>query len=160
MMWEDASDNALDLIYSMRAPTDASLHTLRSLLDDFIVRTYGADEESRGKPEAWWTKLGATAVAVAGNDYAEARKYLTRYDIHALLIKKQRDYGHDNIQRFGCDGLLVRVHDKVARLENLLSSNAFPQNEPVIDTFADIIGYSAIGIMLEMDTFMLPLSEI
>jgi hypothetical protein len=54
---------------------------------------------------------------------------------------------------------MVRLHDKVARLENLTSSGKSPNNESIEDTFLDIIGYCAIGIMWEQRNFLLPLDK-
>jgi hypothetical protein len=75
------------------------------------------------------------------------------------LCKKQHDYGHENIARFGRLGLLVRVHDKIARLKNLVTRGGVPQNESIEDTYVDILGYSAIGIMVERGWFGLQLSN-
>jgi len=77
----------------------------------------------------------------------------------ATLCKKQHDYGHENIARFGRLGLLVRVHDKIARLHNLLAKGGVPQNETIEDTYVDIVGYSAIGMMVERGWFGLQLSD-
>jgi hypothetical protein len=55
---------------------------------------------------------------------------------------------------------MVRMHDKVARLENLLLSNdggGKPQNESIQDNLLDVVGYAAIGIMWESMTFLMPL---
>jgi len=79
--------------------------------------------------------------------------------ILATLCRKQNDYGHENIARFGRLGLLVRVHDKIARLHNLLAKGGVPQNESIEDTYVDIVGYSAIGIMVERGWFGLQLSN-
>jgi hypothetical protein len=55
---------------------------------------------------------------------------------------------------------LVRCHDKMARLKNLqLSRGGAAQNESVADTYLDIIGYSAIGMMWERGWFLLDLTE-
>ena len=80
-------------------------------------------------------------------------------EVTDVLVKKQRDYGPENIRRFGRQGILIRMHDKIARLENLLATGATPNNESIADTFLDIIGYSAIGIMWESGTFLLPLRK-
>ena len=53
---------------------------------------------------------------------------------------------------------MIRTHDKIARLENLCGSDFEPNNESIDDTLLDIIGYSAIGIMWETETFLLPLA--
>jgi len=79
--------------------------------------------------------------------------------IAELLIGKQSDYGTENIARFGRTGLIIRLHDKVARLENLRDSSLTlnPWNESIEDTLLDIIGYSVVGMMWEDGTFMVPL---
>lgn len=155
--WDDAAFDALDGIYA-HTPHRTGLAGLRATLDDFIDAEFRADLTTP-TTQAWWRTIGADALGVVEAEHPEARKYLTQYDLHALLIRKQRDYGHENILRFGRDGLLVRVHDKVARLENLTAKGVEPENEAVLDTFADIIGYSAIGIMVARGTFPLPLAE-
>ena len=75
-----------------------------------------------------------------------------------FLTEKQKAYGYENIRRFGQTGLWVRSHDKVARMENLVAMHAAPGWEPLADTFKDLIGYSIIGIMLDLGTFDLPVS--
>jgi hypothetical protein len=80
--------------------------------------------------------------------------------VQSTLVRKQRDYGHENIRRFGSQGLYVRLHDKVARLENLLSSGASPENESLQDNVMDVVGYCAIGCMWEAEKFLLPVSRV
>lgn len=79
--------------------------------------------------------------------------------ISDILVRKQRDYGHDNIARFGRTGIAIRLHDKVARLENLTKKNTAPNNESVVDNFIDLIGYAAIGIMWENGWYMKALAS-
>lgn len=75
--------------------------------------------------------------------------------MHSLLCSKQRDYGHGNILRWGQDGLVIRLADKIERYKNLHGSFATyeAQNESVNDTVLDIIGYCTIGVMLANGTF-------
>jgi hypothetical protein len=83
---------------------------------------------------------------------------ITEEDISSILIKKHCDYGPENISKFGEVGIIVRLYDKISRLENLLknSNNNFNtamnihsvKDESLIDTLVDIIGYSVIGIMM------------
>jgi hypothetical protein len=74
-----------------------------------------------------------------------------------LVCRKQHDYGHENILKFGVHGVIVRTWDKIARLQNLLGRSSAAANEPLADTLIDIVGYSVIGIMLEKNWFTLPL---
>ncbi len=83
----------------------------------------------------------------AGNAASEALE---------LLIKKHNDYGPKNIVDSPISpqfGLAVRLHDKVARLNNLLSSDGEPNFESLRDTFLDISNYGLIGVMVIDGTF-------
>lgn len=95
----------------------------------------------------------------SGSASAEFDSWMIRDSILETLIKKQKDYGHENISRFGRYGILIRTHDKLARLKNLQKTKNTPENESVTDTYTDIVGYSAIGMMLERDWFGLPLID-
>lgn len=70
-------------------------------------------------------------------------------DIRRTLIDRQRKYGHENINRSGEMGLLVRLNDKLARMGNLLKSSREDAavDESVEDTAIDIAGYGVIWVM-------------
>jgi len=101
-------------------------------------------------------EFGTVACPFSPLDFKSVAKH-----VHHVLVRKQTDYGHENIRRFGRIGLIVRMHDKVARLENLVARGAIddPRNESIFDNVVDVMGYSAIGIMWESDSFLLPLRE-
>ena len=68
-----------------------------------------------------------------------------------LLLRKQMDYGPTNISKApggALNGLRVRMHDKIARINNLIDKNFEPQNESLRDSFIDLLNYSAIAIMV------------
>ena len=79
-------------------------------------------------------------------------------EIVKLLIKKQRDYGHDNINAFGEYGILVRANDKIARLKNL-KGNETVENESVDDSWLDLAGYAILALMVSRGLFNLELKE-
>jgi hypothetical protein len=79
--------------------------------------------------------------------------------LREIIIKKQHDYGKNNILEFGEMGVLIRSNDKFSRLKNLILKSKNPSNEPKIDTWYDIAGYAILAIMLENKTFDLPLEE-
>ena len=111
--------------------------------------------ETRTNVHALWREVGSKAIKWGQSNTI----HITPDVLVSTLIRKQRDYGHQNIAKYGRQGLIIRVHDKLARLENLTKSGtiASAQNEPVSDTVLDIAGYSAIGMMWEHDLFLLPL---
>jgi len=68
-----------------------------------------------------------------------------------LLIKKHNDYGPKNISESPggpLNGLRVRMHDKLARINNLIDNNKEPENEPLEDSFIDMANYAIIGLLV------------
>lgn len=100
------------------------------------------------------------AGALAMHTMLELQGRFDAEAMHTLLCQKQHDYGHGNIMNFGVVGVAVRLCDKIARAVNLAKrgSNAVP-NETVVDTYADIIGYAVIAVMLRNETFQLELEQ-
>lgn len=83
-------------------------------------------------------------------------------EVAALVIRKRRDYGPGNITNSIVDSRLaiaVRLNDKIARLVNLVNSGATPENESLLDTADDIIGYGIVLKLLLKDEITLPLKE-
>ena len=85
-------------------------------------------------------------------------------DAQSVLLKKHQDYGPKNISGSPggpLNGLRVRMHDKLARINNLIDSGAHgtsgpaakglppqsaePQNESLKDSFLDLMNYAAIA---------------
>jgi hypothetical protein len=67
-----------------------------------------------------------------------------------LMVKKNHDYGANsdpfrNFRTFGSLGILVRLSDKLARLNSFLENgNLSVENESVQDTILDIINYAVL----------------
>ena len=101
-----------------------------------------------------WVPLARTAWAeLKNNDHDWTPEQMVQ-----LLASKQHDYGHENILRFGTQGVQVRLWDKIARYNNLKRRGVEPENEGMIDTLKDMIGYCVLMLMLQNNTFTLPLS--
>lgn len=151
--WNDAALNSLRAIESLILKShETSASLIRRELDGFIESLYDR-KNGHERAIAFFSCIGADAFSVSRNRGIS----LTVADVHRVLVRKQRDYGPENIRRFGRQGLMIRLHDKVARLENLDGGGRAPENESVVDTFLDIIGYCTIGIMWERGEFLLPL---
>ena len=162
--WDDAARRAVFQIFNHSFSTWDRLSDVREYLD-YLIDEIGPEskKEISGNVAAeYWALLGRTAAVVAEKKeiFKEIDEELNYWvdSISRILVRKQRDYGHHNIARFGRAGLLVRMHDKVARLENLLQWSTDPENESVVDNFIDVIGYASIGIMWERNWFLLPLA--
>lgn len=161
--WDDASARHVDSIITKPHAINDLLRDLRDMLNFMIDAFWGRNkvddilmDDSRSLS---WLRLGRIAAAYGYRNKIYKKGPNTSIDLAALLVRKQHDYGHENIARFGAEGLLVRVHDKVARLENLTGWDKKPKMESVKDTIDDIIGYCVIGLMIEDDTFFLELKS-
>lgn len=73
-------------------------------------------------------------------------------ELQELLIKKHLDYGPKNISESPggpINGLRVRMHDKLARINNLVDrSVSNPQYESLEDSFKDMANYAIIGLLV------------
>ena len=77
-----------------------------------------------------------------------------------LFSKKHLDYGMSNIsagtllateeeRAFALTGLWYRISDKISRWKNLLITNQVINNEPLTDTYQDIVNYGIIAQLVE-----------
>lgn len=89
-------------------------------------------------------------------------------DMVDLMARKQHDYGHQNVQKFGAAGVKVRLWDKIARYVNLTAKIAAGgqaqddvgiREDAITDTLVDIIGYVTILFMVQRGTFASPLAD-
>lgn len=77
-----------------------------------------------------------------------------------LLIRKQLDYGPNAIARFGLEGIVIRLSDKIERLINLQKLKSDPEvDESVEDTLQDIAGYAIHGLLIMSGDYPLPIKQ-
>lgn len=73
-----------------------------------------------------------------------------------LFWERNTKYGPKNISRNGTHGVIVRLQDKMERLQNFHSSCLFhhclaeyhSEDESIEDTLRDIANYAIIGLLL------------
>jgi hypothetical protein len=129
------------------------LSALRTFYDE-MSRRIAEPEIDAAVVAAMWSEFGGRCRASAPLLTGQSFLWGTVID---TVISKQRDYGKENILRFGQTGLVVRTHDKLARLEHLKAHAATPNHESLADTVLDLVGYSVIGLMLARGWFDYPL---
>lgn len=75
----------------------------------------------------------------------------TMRELADLLISKHKDYGPKNISDSPggpINGLRVRMHDKLARINNLFDNKVDPNYESLEDSFKDMANYAIIGLLV------------
>jgi len=83
--------------------------------------------------------------------HLETHMAATVKELTDLLLSKHRDYGPKNISLApggAVNGLRVRMHDKLARINNLVDSGADPRHESLEDSFKDMANYAIIGLLV------------
>jgi len=152
--WNEAAASIVELLGRTTAAIPSSPDALENIVSRLRPWVASKDWADTFTPEVLLHAIGREACGHL--------KAIDAWDINemvSLLVGKQADYGHDNINRFGMVGLIVRISDKVARLANLYRKNTSPKNESVLDTWRDLVGYSVIGEMLADNTFNLELEN-
>lgn len=113
--------------------------TVSDLLDGWYYADYDFDTPTEEVKSRMSTKDLAFDV------------YEIQDELFELLIRKHDDYGPKNISNAPggpLNGLNVRMYDKLARLDNLISNNKDPKNESLRDTFLDLANYAIIGLLV------------
>ena len=181
MTWEQAAFKSAEELwnrhntfsgFSIKPFLDAMFsetENLRNIIDYYIKSdlylekihcTKDATDGSRDEHVYLWSVFASNAIKALKKYYPEKPARLV--EVVITVINKQKDYGHHNIAMFGITGLVIRLHDKIARAENLLKKENMENavaGESLYDTFIDIIGYSIIAMMWLDNTFMLELGE-
>ena len=72
-------------------------------------------------------------------------------ELMSLMLSKHKDYGPSNIANApggALNGLRVRMHDKLARINNLVDTSKNPEHESLEDSFKDMANYAIIGLLV------------
>ena len=81
----------------------------------------------------------------------EIHAYDLAEELVELLVSKHKDYGPRNISDApggALNGSRVRMHDKLARINNLVDNNRDPKHESLEDSFKDMANYAIIGLLV------------
>jgi hypothetical protein len=158
--WDEASLQALEYITNIvstvrfEEPVWKKYNAILDSLANFVTWSEAASE-------AQAVSVMVDAGCMAMHSLVPLTLGMDKTEMHRLLCRKQHDYGHGNISKFGLIGVAVRMCDKIARAENMTKKGGASAQvtEPLKDAYEDIIGYAVIAVMLYRNTFMLPLDS-
>jgi len=107
-----------------------------------------------------WAGKELGKFKIVKNHKGELLPVLSQFDVDVrnrfdecleLLLRKHKDYSGKNIAQSpggALNGLRVRMHDKMARINNLIDTGVSPEYEPLRDSFVDLANYSVIALMV------------
>lgn len=115
-----------------------------------------ADYRALGEPRIQDNTDGNDGIQSYPNGLSPAIKFESDVrevmrELGDLLISKHRDYGPRNISQSPggpLNGLRVRMHDKTARINNLVDKGLTAENEPLEDSFKDLANYGVIALLV------------
>ena len=74
-------------------------------------------------------------------------------ELQIIMVRKHQDYGPYNIAHApggAMNGLIIRMHDKLERLQNLYYNKSdTPNYESIEDTLIDLANYAIIGLLVQ-----------
>lgn len=150
--WEQSAMQWVMYLAGMEDEERLDIDRLRSSITA-LEAVYGAQRQTAG------TQNTFTNIAVTAINEMRLMEIWDTGDMVSTLCRKQHDYGHGNINRFGMYGVIVRLSDKIERLENLKNKDTKAFHESTNDTLMDIVGYCVIALMILDDTFNLELGD-
>lgn len=150
--WEQSASQWVMHIASFAGePKEADIKKLDTLCNSGRICLFEANETP---VSLLWTEIAIQAI-----QELRLKNEWDSGEMSTLLARKQHDYGHKNILKFGMQGVLVRLSDKIERLINLKTHKSEAKNESLLDTLRDIVGYCVVALMLNDETFSLELGE-
>lgn len=115
-----------------------------------------ADYRALGQPRIQDNTDGYDGIQSHSNLISSSSKFESDVrevmrELGDLLISKHRDYGPKNISQSPggpLNGLRVRMHDKTARINNLVDKGLSAEHEPLEDSFKDLANYGVIALLV------------
>jgi len=159
--WEEAASSVLGTIeWEARthpSSRDDVLSPVEQYISAWVLGIQNGTEKLEEKHFKMVTELVVRAGVAALHEIAKQGIPYRSQGMLDLLIRKQHDYGHDNINNFGTIGIAIRVCDKIARIRNLRNIGSVGVAEPLQDAYVDLVGYATIAQMYHHGWFQLPL---
>ena len=118
---------------------------------DYPIYYGPGPEDNRGGKKGPYTPGHPKYSAIARELTLEVNLANITKELSELLISKHKDYGPKNISQApggAVNGLRVRMHDKLARINNLIDSGRGPEHESLEDSFKDMANYAIIGLLV------------
>ncbi|MGC9157198.1 MAG: hypothetical protein ACP5GD_03375 [Candidatus Micrarchaeia archaeon] len=147
--WARNFKATIDEVLALYEPRNANLEGIISSLNAEFWGKFKRPEDLEGfSDDLFFEKIAQLALNSAEKTTGKDAKEIAN-SCYELGLKKNKDYGADNILKFGTMGLIVRIGDKINRLNNLMKNGtAAVAEEKLVDTIEDIFNYAVYGIML------------
>jgi len=141
-----------------RTPDEPRIHGYRIQYHESSIEPSPKDNNRRAviKPKPVEDEVYAKVRKANAESRFVSDVSLLYTELEDLLLSKHDDYGPSNIANApggALNGLRVRMHDKLARINNIYEymedTKGFqPQHESLEDSFKDMANYAIIGLLV------------
>ena len=130
------------------APTDAqALIAAIQRRDEMMALLWRESRATQAHYSTYIHSVGSMTWQLTTNHRRINPDDLTEWLVEVLL-SKQDAYGPQNTRRYGVAGIVIRMSDKVQRLEALHQhlDSGYAFEEAYDDTLDDLLGYTVLGL--------------
>ena len=130
------------------APTDAQgLIAAIQRRDEMMALLWRESRATQAHYSTYVWSVGSMTWRLTTNHRRINPDDLTDWIVEVLL-SKQTAYGPQNARRYGVAGIVIRMSDKVQRLETLHAhlDSGYAFEEAYDDTLDDLLGYTVLGL--------------
>lgn len=145
--WDD--ETHIGKIFEVVEATKGGFITVDAKWNDGSPMNYGIDEYEIHRKAG--EEDDASSTQLEPSKWSDTQENLIRLacsELADLLVRKNHDYGDSFSQQFGKYGLmsaLIRMDDKMRRLETLQGGEQAQVAESVGDTLQDLAGYALLA---------------
>ncbi|MEM3781792.1 MAG: nucleotide modification associated domain-containing protein [Candidatus Micrarchaeaceae archaeon] len=151
--WENKFEKTVNETASPGAPRYALADVVKELNNLFWSRFKKPKDIEGFADETFFRKLAEIAISGASQMANKPVPEIGK-ECYELGVRKNKDYGSDNILKFGTMGIIVRIGDKINRLNNLFKTGTQEvKDEKLLDTLMDIFNYAVYGVMLSRNVW-------
>lgn len=147
--WARNFKAAVDEVLALSEPQAKNFEELlKDINDEFWGKFKKPEDIKDFSDDLFFEKIAQIALNAAEKFTGKEVKEIAD-ECYQLGLRKNKDYGADNILKFGTMGIIVRIGDKINRLNNLVKNgSASVADEKLADTLEDIFNYAVYGLML------------
>lgn len=135
----------------LRISTIICLRRVKKMTDKQFEPSFTPEPPNPEPEEIDWTKtLSVLRVPVVMKEEVELYGEIVQKLI-ATYVRKNTDYGHSFSKiysSFGLESTVIRLFDKIHRLEALCKQEARVQDETIDDTLKDIANYCIMTLII------------
>ncbi len=148
--WRGNFRRSIDSVLAGYVHSGTDYDAALSEMSSHFWKRFGSSETIKDSHDVMFFEQVAQHALTCAAIYTGKDPHRISEGCFELGVRKNRDYGSDNLLRYDTIGIVVRISDKLSRVNNL-KSRAPEVAESVEDTLMDIFNYAVYAYMLSQE---------